>query len=162
VRSRIGPMSYHDVLRDGRILLKQASHLSGSPGNVPCYATAPELSLSLDTEERAGRHQLAQAMVFTHGDGLAALTSPLAHEQAIAAPLPLMNGIAELPQAIGCWAHASTPADTPSDFQAGQLAEHASTPHGDGAGYRRQRLVESVLLVAAPAQPGIPPVHPWN
>src|SRR4051794_11496842 len=96
-----------DVLADGRILF-EAGYPLGS-GSTPelflVYSDGSGVeSYRCDHEVgRWGGHQLASGdVVFTHGASLARFTSPLAHEQRIAAPrADYASGIVEMPS--GTW-----------------------------------------------------------
>ena len=106
-----------DVLADGRILFQSGypigtgttpeqflvySDGSGVESYRCDHATAPSPSPAASVG-RWGGHQLASGdVVFTHGASLARFTSPLAHEEKIAAPrAEYAGGAVELPS--GAW-----------------------------------------------------------
>ena len=160
-----------DVLRDGRILFEAGFPLgSGStPEMYLVYADGSGVESYRCDHGRArwGGHQLASGdVVFTHGDGLARFTSPLAHEQAIAAPASTYaGGIAELPS--GNWLlSARVNAGQHYDlrlFKPGSSPNTAPRPMATVLAIDGKDLVDPVLLGARPRPNRHPSgLHPWS
>jgi hypothetical protein len=160
-----------DVLKDGRILFESGFPLgSGStPELYLVYADGSGVESYRCDHGRArwGGRQLASGdVVFTHGTSLARFTSPLAHEQAIAAPAAEYAGsIAEMPS--GAWlvsarAHAG-------ESYAIKLLKLESSPKTAQRTLQAvfslsgENLVDPVLL-APRVRPNRHPsgLHPWN
>jgi hypothetical protein len=158
-----------DVLRDGRILFEAGFPLgSGStPEMYLVYADGSGVESYRCDHGRArwGGHQLASGdVVFTHGNGLARFTSPLAQEQAIAAPTSAYaGGIAELPS--GNWLLSAC-------VNAGQHyaiklfkpgSPNSAHPMSTVLAVDGKDLVDPVLL-GSRARPNRHPsgLHPWN
>ncbi len=160
-----------DVLKDGRILFESGFPLgSGStPEMYLVYADGSGVESYRCDHGRArwGGRQLASGdVVFTHGSSLARFTSPLAHEQAIAAPAATYaGGIAELPS--GNWLLSARVNAGP--HYAIRHFKPASSPNG------ASRLMSTVLaidgkdlvdpvLLGARARPNRHPsgLHPWS
>ena len=158
-----------DVLADGRILFESGYPLGS--GNTPelflVYADGSGVeSYRCDHgRPRWGGHQLASGdVVFTHGGSLARFTSPLAHEERIAAPrADYAGGIVET--ASGDWlvsmrASTSAPFElrvwNPSAWQAADAVTASMSRPGEN-------LVEPVLL-ASRERPRQHPsgLHDWN
>ena len=137
-----------DVLRDGRILFEAGYRCDHG-------------------RARWGGHQLASGdVVFTHGNSLARFTSPLAHEQAIAAPAATYaGGIAELTS--GNWLISARvnagPHYTIKLFKPGNSPNAASHPLSTLLALDGKDLVDPVLL-GARSRPNRHPsgLHPWS
>jgi hypothetical protein len=160
-----------DVLKDGRILFEAGFPLgSGStPEMYLVYADGSGVESYRCDHGRArwGGHQLASSdVVFTHGNSLARFTSPLAHEQAIAAPAAMYTGgIAELPS--GNWL-LSARFNAASHyalrlFKPGSSPNSAPRPLATVLAVDGKDLVDPVLL-GARARPNRHPsgLHPWS
>jgi Hydrazine synthase alpha subunit middle domain len=158
-----------DVLADGRILF-EAGYPLGS-GNTPelflVYSDGSGVeSYRCDHGSSAGPgrwggRQLASGdVVFTHGASLARFTSPLAHEERIAAPHgDYAGGVVEMPD--GAWVvSVRSSVSAPYALREWKPSAAAMTPVLSRAG---ENLVEPVLL-AARERPRQHPsaLHDWN
>ena len=154
-----------DVLLDGRILFE--SYFPLGTGSTPeehlVYADGSGVESYRCDHGRArwGGHQLASGdVIFTHGSSLARFTSPLAHEEPVAAPHGDYAGaIAETPS--GEWL---------ASIRVSSLAHYSLSLISSGSGVARsvlarpdEDLVEPVL-VAPRVRPHRHPsaLHPWN
>ena len=160
-----------DVLRDGRILFEAGFPLGlgSTPEMYLVYADGSGVESYRCDHGRArwGGHQLASGdVVFTHGNSLARFTSPLAHEQAIAAPAATYaGGIAELTS--GNWLISARvnagPHYTIKLFKPGNSPNAASHPLSTLLALDGKDLVDPVLL-GARSRPNRHPsgLHPWS
>jgi hypothetical protein len=154
-----------DVLADGRILFESGYPLGSSdaPELYLVYADGSGVeSYRCDHgEPRWGGHQLASGdVVFTHGDSLARFTSPLAHEERIAAPMAQYAGaVAEM--ATGAWLLSARPAASGkyviSQWKPGMTALQPVLAESG------ENLVDAVFIVPR-TRPNRHPsgLHPWN
>jgi len=160
-----------DVLKDGRILFEAGFPLgSGStPEMYLVYADGSGVESYRCDHGRArwGGHQIVSGdVVFTHGNSLARFTSPLAHEQAIAAPAATYaGGIAELPS--GNWLLSARVNAGPHYairlFKPASSPNSAARPMATVLAVDGEDLVDPVLL-GLRARPNRHPsgLHPWN
>lgn len=154
-----------DVLRDGRILFESGFPLgSGStPELYLVYADGSGVESYRCDHGRArwGGRQLASGdVVFTHGNSLARFTSPLAHEEQIAAPhAEYADGIAETDSgALAVSARAS---------QGTRFAIKLLKPDAPAlqpvVSDDRENLVDPVLVAPRPIPKRHPSgLHPWD
>jgi hypothetical protein len=154
-----------DVLRDGRILFEAGFPLG--EGSMPelylVYADGSGVESVRCDHRRArwGGTELGSGdVVFTHGTSLARFTSPLAHEEPIAAPPASYAGaIAETPS--GAWlVSGRTAADAHYTIRAWQPGAAAMRTILARSG---EDLVEPVV-VAPRTRPNRHPsgLHPWD
>ena len=154
-----------DVLADGRILFESGFPLSD--GSIPdlylVYADGSGVESYRCDHGRArwGGRQLASGdVVFTHGRSLARFTSPLAHEQPIAAPRGEYSGAIVEAQPDAWLVSARLGAD--AHFSLKSWKPGAVTMETILA-QRNEDIVEPVL-VAAHTRPNRHPsgLHPWD
>lgn len=157
-----------DVLADGRILFESGFPLGSG--------TTPELFLVYSDGSgvesyrcdhgngRWGGRQLASGdVVFTHGASLARFTSPLAHEERIAAPQgDYAGGIAETPS--GDWlVSARTVVGTPYALKKWTPGNSAASAMATVLARAGENLVEPVLLAARERPKQHPSaLHDWD
>jgi hypothetical protein len=159
------------VLHDGRILFESGFPLgSGSaPEIYLVYADGSGVESYRCDHGRArwGAHQLASGdVVFTHGASLARFTSPLAHEEPVAAPPAQYAGaIAETNS--GAWLVSARTANT-AHYAIG-FGDPASSSGPRGAKLENvlaiggKDLVDPVLLAPHPRPNRHPSgLHPWS
>jgi hypothetical protein len=154
-----------DVLADGRILF-EAGYPLGS-GSTPELFLVYSDGSGVESYRcdhgtaRWGGHQLASGdVVFSQGTSLARFTSPLAHEQRIAAPrADYAGGIVEMPS--GDWLLSARPsAGAPFGLKKWSLSSPAMTTVLARPG---ENLIDPVLL-APRTRPKQHPsgLHDWN
>ncbi len=165
------PVFPTDVLRDGRILFEAGFPLGlgSTPEMYLVYADGSGVESYRCDHGRArwGGHQLASGdVVFTHSNSLARFTSPLAHEQAVAAPAAAYaGGIAELPS--GNWLLSARvnagPHYTIKLFKPGSSPNSVARPMSTVLVVEGKDLVDPVLL-GARSRPNRHPsgLHPWS
>lgn len=154
-----------DVLADGRILFESNFPLGSgeSPEIYLVYSDGSGVeSYRCDHgNARWGAHQLASGdVVFTHGSSLARFTSPLAHEERMAAPAGTYAGdVAET--ATGEWlVSAKATSAAPYAIRFWKLGSPAARLLLQIAG---QNLIEPVLLAPRPRPHRHPSaLHPWD
>ena len=160
-----------DVLKDGRILFESGFPLgSGStPELYLVYSDGSGVeSYRCDHgSPRWGGHQLSAGdVVFTHGSSLARFTSPLDHEEPIAAPSAnYVGAITETPS--GAWLVSARAYDGPH-YQIKLWEPGAASKSGPASlrtvlARRGEDLVDPVLL-ASRTRPNRHPsaLHPWD